>query len=246
MSQSDAHTPITTSRTLQTPLGHRIYTTVRDVAVEFPLPELGALLSATNFVAGFIDHYILDVSDTPLPHRGKRVTVTHGKFPSGTFTEYESQAYTFPSIYPNNTTFMPGGSRPRQRVVPARCVYEYSPTPAAWLTAPLIWDYSNPASGPFEVRSYIGEAAGQNFTNEDGSSGSVGQYLNPHFIGLDTVNNQIRVYSPGNLLYDIGASSPSATTYATWVTSGTEIMISRTIHRWYCGYMRRTVYIKAQ
>ena len=255
MSQSDPHSPITTSRTLQTPLGHRIYTTTRDVAAEFPLPALGVLMSATNFVAGFTDHYILDVSETPLPHRAKRVTVTHGTFPTGAFTEYESQAYTFPPIYPYTpdpmgASFMPGGSKARQRVVPARIVYEYTLNPGAsptnWLAAPVIWDFSNIATGPFEVQSFIGQAAGVNFTNEDGSSGSVGQFLNPHFIGVDTVNNGYRVYSPGNLLYDIPASIPSASTYAGWVVAGTELMASRTIHRWYCGYMRRTAYVKAQ
>lgn len=251
---SDAYTPITTSRSLQTPLGHRIYSTTRDVAVEFPLPTIGALLSASNFIAGFTGHYILDVSDTPLSHRAKRVTVTHGTFPVGTFTEYESQAYTFPPIYPYSVTppavgFMQGGSRARQRVVPARVTYEYQllPTsPSNWLTAPVIWDFADPTTGPFEVLSYIAQAAGENFVSEDGNSGSVGQYLNPHFIGIDTVNDAITVYAPGDLLYLIGASSPSASIYNTWVSAGTELMASRTIHRWYCGYMRRTAYVKAQ
>lgn len=256
---SDAYTPITTSRSLQAPRGYRMYSSTRDVAVEYPLPEIGSLLSASNFIAGFTNHYVMDVSEFPLPHRAKRVTVQHGPFPTTggvatVFTEYESQAYTFPPIYPYSVTppaigFMQGGSRARQRVVPARVTYEYQllPTsPTNWLTAPAIWDFSNATTGPFEVRSYIAQAAGENFVSEDGNSGSVGQYLNPHFIGIDTVNDEITVYAPGELLYLIGASSPSASTYNTWVSTGAELMASRTIHRWYCGYMRRTAYVKAQ
>lgn len=242
---SDAYTPITTSRVLQTPLGHRIYTTTRDVSDRFPLPTLGAELSASNFIAGFTNHIVLDASEVPKPGGGKRVTVTHGTIPSGSFTEYESQAFTFPPIYPGST-FMPGGSRARQRVVPARVTYEYQATIGTWMAAATIWDYTTPSTGPFEVRSYIAEAAGENFEADDGSSGRVGDYLNPFFIGIDTVNNLITIYDPGDLFYEIGASAPSATVYAGWVANKTELMASRTVHKWYTGYMRRTAYVRAQ
>ena len=43
---SDAHTPITTEQVLQLPKGHVLYTTTREVPMEFPLPTLGAALSA--------------------------------------------------------------------------------------------------------------------------------------------------------------------------------------------------------
>jgi hypothetical protein len=243
---SDAHTPITTSRTLQTPRGHRIYTTTRDVPVEFPLPVIGATLAASNFVAGFTDHIILDVSDVPLAHRAKRVTVTHGTVPTGTFTEYESEAYTFPSIYPNFTSFMPGGSRARPRNVPSRVVYEYRLEPGDWLDDPAIWDYVSPSSGPFEVESWLAEAAGQTFIFEDGGSGRVGNYLNPFYIGVDAINDEVIIYDPGELFYVISESAPSASTYASWVAAGTEIMVSRVIGKWYCGYLRRTAWVKAQ
>jgi hypothetical protein len=243
---SDAFSPITTSRTLETPKGHRIYTTTRDVASEYPLPAIGSLLSETNFIAGFSGHYVLDVNDSPKGN-GKRVTVTHGSFPGGLFTEYESLAFTFPPIYPvSGSSFFPGGSRPRGRVVPARVTYEYALTPGSWLSSPAIWDFSSPSTGPFEVRSFIAEAAGQNFTEDDGASGSVGDFLNPAFIMMDTVNNPITIHSPGSLFYVVPASVPNATTYASWVASGTELMASRTIHKWYCGYMRRSAYVRAQ
>lgn len=243
---SDPYSPVTTSRVLQMPQGHRIYSTTRKVATEFPLPAIGVVLSANNFIAGFINHYILDVSESPIATGGKNVTVTHGTIPSSTFTEYESQAFTFPPIYPSGTTFMPGGSRSRQRVVPARVTYEYRLVPGSWLTDAAIWDYADSTTGPFEVKSYIARAAGENFVSEDGSSGSVGSYLNAHFIGIDTVNNEFSIYAPGDLFYIVDASAPSADTYSTWVTDGTELMASRTLHKWYCGYMRRTSYVRAQ
>lgn len=242
---SDAYTPITSSKTLATPKGHRIWTTTRKVADEFPLPEIGATLASSNFIGGFADHIILDCHEYPHPGGGKKVVVTHGTFPAGIFTEYESQAFTFPPIYPGSE-FMPGGSRARQRVVPARVTYEYRAEVGDWMNAATIWDYTTPSTGPFEVRSYIAEAAGENFEAADGSSGRVGDYLNPFFIGIDTVNNLITIYDPGDLFYEIGASAPSATDYAAWVANKTELMASRTIHKWYTGYMRRTAYVRAQ
>lgn len=243
---SDAHTPRTTVRRLSTPQGHQIYTTTRDVAVEFPLPVIGSAMSASNFIAGFTGHYILDVSEAPLSHNAKRVTVTHGAFPSGTFTEYESQAYTFPPIYPNESGFMPGGSRARQRVVTARVTYEYRLAPGSWLTDPAIWDFSTLSTGPFEVRSYIAQAAGEDYERRGGEYSQVGAWLNSWYIGVDTLNDFLAVTIPGELYYEIGASAPSATTYASWVAAGTELIAARTVHKWYCGYMRRTAYVKAQ
>lgn len=228
------------------PKGHRIFTTTRDVPVEFPFPTIGETLAATNFVAGFTSHIILDASESPLANRAKRVTVTHGTFPTGSFTEYESQAYTFPAIYPNGSTFQPGGCRPRQRVVPARIVYEYRNAPGDWLTEPSVWNYSDITTGPFEVKSYIAEAAGLNFVNNDGSSGRVGDYLNPFYIGIDTINNTFNIYDPENIFYQMPASVPNATLYASWVSDKKELMASRTIHKWYCGYMRRTAWVRAQ
>lgn len=244
---ADAYHPITTSRVLSTPRGHRIYTSARDVASEYPLPGVADLLSVSGFVVGsdFTSHYVLDVSDSPT-RNGKRVSVEHGTFPTGEFEEYESLAYTFPPFYPTPGAFFPGGSRPRARVVPARVVYEYRLAPGDWLDAPAIWNFVSPLTGPFEVQSYIAEAAGVNFTAGDGSSGMVGDFLNPAFINYDTINNGIDIEAPGDLSYTISASVPSATTYAGWAVAGTEIMASRTIHKWYCGYMRRTAWVKAQ
>ena len=243
---SDAFRPITTSRLLSMPKGHRIYSTSREVPTEFPFPTIGAVLTASNFIGGFTNHIILDVTEAPGKGNLKRVTVTHGTFPSGEFTEYESEAYTFPPIYPNSTAFMPGGSRPRGRVAIARVVYQFQLTIGSWLSDTTIWDFTTPSTGPFEVRSYIAEAAGRNFTVDDGSSGRVGDYLNAAFINLDTVNDAFTVYDPGVLLYNVSASVPSATTYASWVTAKTEIMTARTVHKWYCGYMRRTAFVRAQ
>jgi hypothetical protein len=114
------------------------------------------------------------------------------------------------------------------------------------LSAPTIWNFTDVLTGPFEVQSFIAEAAGQNFSEDDGASGRVGDFLNPAFIMVDTVNNPITINSPGSLFYVVPASAPNATTYASWVAAGTELMASRTIHKWYCGYMRRTSYVRAQ
>jgi hypothetical protein len=244
---SDAFSPITTSRTLQTPQGYRIYTTQREVAAEYPLPTIGAAMS--TFIAGFTGHYIMDVSDRPRGSR-KIVTVTHGEVPSGVFTEYESVAYTFPPIYPNSTAFFPGGSRERSRVVTGRVTYEYKldPTsaPTDWTALAAIWDYSSLSTGPFEVLSYILESAGQQYTNGDQENGLVGDFLNPSFIGVSTINDALVIYAPGDLYYNLGASSPSATTYAGLVSAKTELMASRIMHRWYCFYMLKTTWVKAQ
>jgi hypothetical protein len=248
---SDAFRPVTTSRSLQTPQGYRIYTTTRQVAMEFPLPVVGDLLSASNFIAGFTNHYIMDVNEVPNGDL-KKVTITHGPVPSGTYEEYESMAYTFPAIYPFSTTpeFFPGGSRQRGRVVPARVQYEYrlSPTTPApnWLTAATIWNYSDPTTGPFEVLSYMQEAAGSYFEADDGTGGLVGDFLNSMFIGQDTINDEIAISAPGDLAYTIDPSLPSKTTYATWVAGNTEIMASRTLFKFYCFYARRTVWVRAQ
>jgi len=133
---SDPYRPVTTSRTLETPYGYRIYTTTRNnLPLEFPVPVKGSVLNASNFIAGFTDHYVLDSYDSPNQLGGKTVVVTHGIIPAGEFTEYESLAYTFPAIYPNATAFHPNGSRQRKRVVTARVVYEYRLDPGNWLTA---------------------------------------------------------------------------------------------------------------
>lgn len=248
---SDAFRPITTSRTLQTPQGYRIYTSQREVAAEYPLPAIGAAMS--GFLPGFTDHYIMDVTDRPY-RAGKIVTVTHGPVPSGTFTEYESVGYRFPMVYPNATTFFPGGSQARPRTVPGRVTYQYAldPDAAGWLDLPAIWDF-NPsgvapaglASGPFEVKSWMVEAAGVMW-DDDFNLGLVGDYLNQGFIGQDTLNDQIYVNGPGSEAHGIVASIPSVTQYAAWVTAGTELMASRVMGKWYCFYMLRSVFVKAQ
>lgn len=253
MPGSDPYAPITTSRQLDQPTGYRIYTTTRLVAAEFPIPSKGDVLSSSNFIGGFgtteNPHYILDVTDAP-HNGGKRVTVTHGPLPlaEGGYTEYESLAYTFPPIYPNDSSFFPGGSKARSRVVPARVVYEYAldPIASSWTTAPTIWDFDDITTGPFEVQSRIAEAAGLNFTEGDGDTGLIGDFMNPTFIGQDTINDAFIIYAPGDLFFEVAASIPDAATYAGWVGDNTELMASRTIHRWYCFYMRRTVWIRAQ
>jgi hypothetical protein len=245
---SDAFTPRTTSRTVAVPRGHRIYTTTRVVSTEFPLPVVGALLSESNFIAGFTGHYILDVSDNPSPDCKKTVTVTHASIPTGTFTEYEDVPYTFPALYPGGTTW-PGGMRQRQRIVRALVTYEYQLTPSSpsdWLADPAIWNFSSLTTGPFEVKSYLQEAASKFFTDDDGTGGQVGDFLNQTFITQDTLNNGITIYAPGSLLYTIGASVPSLSTYDGWITAKTEFMISNTIHEWYAFYMRRKVWVRAQ
>jgi hypothetical protein len=242
---SDAFRPITSSRPLQTPQGYRIYTTQRDVPMEFPLPAIGDLISAANFIGGFSNHFVMDVSDAP---RGdsKRVTVTHGPVPAGAFTEYESVPYTFPPIYPNATAFFPGGSKARSRVVIGRIVYEFRQTPGNWTSLAPIWNYTSLATGPFEVKSYLAEDYGTNFIDEDGESGLVGHYMNNSFVSDNTINDAWYVYAPGSLFYQGAPSAPSATIYAGWVAGGTELMARRTLHKWYCFYMLRTVWVKAQ
>lgn len=247
---SDAHTPITTSRVLQTPRGHRIYTTTREVSDRFPLPELGAALSESNFIAGFTDHIILDASEAPKPNGGKRVTVTHGKIPIGTFTEYESMAYTFPSIYPKpGGSFFPGGSRPRPRVVTARVTYQYQAAIGSWMDDAPIWDFASLSTGPFEVKSWLMDAAGRRFDEEVDGTRQVGDYLNRNYLGMDTINNTIEVWSSDGdsaSIFTIPPSVPSYDTYAEWVSAKTELMVQRTVHKWYTGYMKRTAYVRAQ
>lgn len=247
----DAYTPRTSSRQLETPRGYRMFTTIRDVPTEMQLPVMGDLLSVSKFVGGFDNHYVLDASDQPTA-TGKKITVNHGLLPygpnGGAYQEYESIAYTFPAIYPGGT-FMPGGSRQRQRLVPARVVYEYCADPAAagWLTAPTIWTPAILApgtamDGPFEVYSNMLEASGAH----DAAGNSVAQYLNAAFVGVDTISDDITISDPGILAYTILASVPSNTHYAGWIASGIELMAQRTIHTWYPLYMRRTAWVRAQ
>ena len=250
MASSDPYSPVTTSRQIDTPNAYRIYTTTRKVASEFPIPAEGSALTSSNFIGGFDSvespHYIMQVDERP-EQNGKVVTVTHGPIPAGSFVEYESLAYTFPAIYPTvGSSFFPGGSRQRQRVVPATVTYEYRTAPGDWLTAAVVWDGTTPSTGPFEIESVLMQAAAVNFIDGDGASGLVGDYLNPAFITQDTLNDDVMIYSPGSLSYFIGRSIPSVATYAGWVTAKTLIMPSRTIHRWYCFYMRRTVQVVAQ
>lgn len=244
--------PWTKFQYLKIPKNHKLYTTVILIPYSYTIPEAGQQISAISYLSGVAagrqSDYIVDVR-YPEAYGGYRLEIDHMTVPSGSFTEYESVAYTFPPIYPNATAFFPGGSKPRSRVVPARVVYEYQLTPTSptnWLTAATIWDYTTPSTGPFEVKSYLAEAAGTNFIDDDGTSGSVGEFLNPSFIGQDSINDAFNVYSPADLAYAVGASSPSAATYADWVANNTEIMVSRTIHSWYEFTMRRSVFVRAQ
>lgn len=251
---SDAFRPITTSQRLDNPRGYRLFTTQREVPAEFVPPEIGAALG--TFLPGSLSsNLVLGVSDSP--RGGKQiVTVQHGPVPSGpdaggSFVEYESFAYRFPPIYPNATAFFPGGSQDRNRVVTGRVVYEYATVGStafnAWRDAATIWNFTDPTTGPFEVLSYIADAAGQKFTGDDGSAGVVGQFLAPAFIAQDTINNSIAISSPGSLAYTVGESAPSATTYAAWVAARTEFIASRSISKWMGNvYCRRTVWVRAQ
>ena len=249
---NDAFTPITVSRTLDTPKGYEIFTTTRKMAIEAPLPAMGSLLADANFIGGFTGHYVLDVTSSPMPMGNqKSVSVTHGIVPQGSFVEYETVPYLFPSIYPHNTppggtAFFPGGSLERSREALGEVTYEYALAPTAWLDDAATWDYADLSTGPFCVQSFIAAAASECFEKDVGSSGRVSDYLNPYYIGRDTINDEIIIRDPGILFFTIYPSVPSAATYAQWVAEKTKIMTSRTVHRWYCFYMRRTVKVKAQ
>jgi len=241
--------PWTTSRRLEEPLNHLVHTTVILIPIDpinFPLPSFGQTISALPYLSGVAEARQDDIitnESHPEAYGGYRLEIEHMLVPAGQYEEWESIAYTFPAIY--------NISRQRQRVVPARVIYEYTADPGPlgddWLAAPTIWDYADPTTGPFEISSVIQEAAGTNFTDGEGASGLVGDFLNSTFITQDTLNDAISIYSPGDLAYEIAASVPSATTYLEWFEAKTEFITSRTIHTWRGTlYMRRTVYVRAQ
>lgn len=244
----DPYSPITTSRQLDWPKGHRIYTTTRTVAGEYPIPSVGNTMAAQlGTTHPYAAHIITDVQERPEQNSQRILTLEHTLVPTGTHTKYQTVAFVFPAIYPNNTTFFPGGSMRRSRNVLGRVVYEYKRDPSTWLNEAAIWNFTDTSSGPFEVESLLAQAANEIFLDGDGKSGTVGQFLNGTFIAQDTIHNAITISVPGDLFYEIAASRPSATQYAQWVTNKTELMVSRTVDDWYGDIlMKRTVYVRAQ
>jgi hypothetical protein len=245
---SVAHTPITTSRQVEIPKGHRIYTsTRRQCAVEMPVPTQGAAVG--TFLGGIhAANIVLNAWDSPTGDGKKSITIEHTTVPSGISVSHETVAFQFPPIYPNGTAFFPGGSYRRPRNVIGRITYEFSRTPAStWGTAPAIWDFSSLATGPFEVRSYLADASGESYSDDDGNSGTIGGWLKGNFVASDTIHDSVTISVPGVLFYSIVPSVPSATQYAAWVAAQAELIVSRTVDDWYGDIsMRRTVYVKAQ
>jgi hypothetical protein len=261
---SDPFRPITTSRRLNAPANYRMWTTTRQFPAEYVPPVVGAnmqaILGTGNDDDGipWASHRVFYVTKPEIKGGLVTLSITHGPIPglsTGggfiTFTEYESFAYRFPPIYPNETAFFPGGSQGRGRTVPARVVYEYAAKGDArfnaWLAAATIWNYTDPTTGPFEVESRIAFWASEDYPTGDGGYSTVGRWLSPSFIAQDTINNSIGISIPGELTATVEASRPSATTYAGWVNTGTEIMASRSLFKFQGDvYGRRTVWIKAQ
>jgi hypothetical protein len=262
---SDPFRPITTSRRLDVPRNHRVWTTSRQFPADFPLPLIGAtmegILGPGNDPDGFAwsMHRILSQ-----PSIGRAegalvpISITHSTVPglqSGgtftTFTEYESFPFRFPPIYPNGTSFFPGGSQQRPRTVTGRVVYEYAPLGStrfnAWRAEETIWNYTDPTSGPFEVKSNIAKDSAVEYEIPDGGYSTVGRWLSAPFIFQDTINDAIAINIPGELAYTVVASAPSATVYAGWVAARTEFIAGRSIFQWQGDiYGRRTVYVMAQ
>lgn len=247
---SVAHTPITTSRQIEIPKGHRIFTTTRhQCPVEMPVPTQGSTM-ATFLGTGstHAGNIVLDAWDSPSGDGKKSITVEHTAVPGSVATTYETVAFQFPPIYPNGTTFFPGGSYRRPRNVLGRITYEFSRTPAAtWGSALPLWDFAALSTGPFEVRSFLADASGEPYADDEGNSGTIGSWLKGNFVASDTVHDAVIISIPGILYYAIPPSVPSATQYAQWVDAQTELMVSRTIDDWYGDIsMRRTVYVKAR
>lgn len=242
------YTPITTSRQVEIPKGHRIYTsTRRQCAVEMAVPTQGAAVG--SFLGGLhAANIILDAWDNPSGDGKKTITIEHTTVPGGSFVSYETVAFQFPPIYPNGTAFFPGGSYRRPRNVMGRITYEFSRTPGAtWGAAAAIWDFTSLATGPFEVKSFLADASGEPYQDDEGNSGTIGAWLKGNFIASDTIHDAVVISIPGILYYAIGTSFPSATQYAAWVAGQNELMVSRTVDDWYGDIsMRRTVYVKAQ
>lgn len=245
---SVAYSPITSSRQVEIPKGHRIYTSTRlQCAVEMAVPSQGAVVG--NFLGGVhAGNIILDAWDNPSADGKKSITIEHTAVPTGSFVSLESVAYQFPPIYPNGTAFFPGGSYRRPRTVMGRITYEFSRTPlSSWGSAPAIWNFSSLASGPFEVKSFLADASGEPYQDDEGNSGTIGAWLKGNFIASDTIHDSVTISIPGILYFVIGTSAPSASQYAAWVAAQSELMVSRTVDDWYGDIsMRRTVYVKAQ
>ncbi len=251
--------PWTRRRYLSIPKNHVLWTTTILIPRSYTLPTVGQQIKNVSYLSevlgmlpGRQEDWIVDVRH-PDAYGGYQLEVDHMLVPSGSYSDYQTVAHVFPAIYPNNTTFFPGGSMRRSRNVLGRVQYDFTRTSgvgsdwAAWQAEPAIWDFSSRTSGPFEVQSLLAEAANENFIDGDGDSGSVGKFLNPNFISQDTIHNAITISAPGDLFYEIDASKPSATTYASWVSGKSEIMVSRTIDDWYGDIkMKRTVWVRAQ
>jgi hypothetical protein len=90
-------------------------------------------------------------------------------------------------------------------------------------------------------------AATEEFVGGDGSTGQVGDFLDPNFIAYNTVHPEITISAPGDLFYDIAESAPSLATYVGWIVAKTEIMARRSIEEWHAGlYVRKTLWVRAQ
>jgi hypothetical protein len=243
--------PIISDQRLSTPANHLLYSTSVEVPLALSLPLIGDTMTAVLGGSHPLKNTIIVDIDERFQGAKRMLSIRHTNIPTGEFTEYESFAYRFPPIYPNGSTFFPGGSQERNRTISARVVYEYDvasgSTFSGWRSAATIWNYSSVASGPFEVKSWIAEASAKFFTGDDGTNGTVGQFLAPAFIAQDTIHPALTINAPGSLHYDIAASSPDTATYASWVTARTEFIASRSITKWMGNiYMRRTVWIMAQ
>ena len=264
MSQ-DPYRPITTSRRLAVPKNHRVWTTSRAFPANAPLPLIGQTMEGILGTGADADgnlwstHRIISQ-----PVMGKsdgalvQISLTHSTVPGlqsggsfATFTEYESFAFRFPPIYPNSTAFFPGGSQQRPRTVTGRVVYEYAEVGSSrfngWRGEESIWNYTDPTSGPFEVKSNIAKESSVEYEIPDGGYSTVGRWLSAPFIFQDTINDAIAINIPGELAYTVAASAPSASTYAGWVAARTEFIAARSIFQWQGDiYGRRTVYVMAQ
>jgi hypothetical protein len=250
----DSHTPITSSWQLDWPTGHRMWTTTRVVPAEYGtpgnslMPVVGQTMAKQLGASSpYANNVIVRVQEGPTQDGKIRLTLEHTTIPTGVHTRYQSMAFVFPPIYPNNTTFFPGGSAARPRTVIAKTDYQFALSAAAWMEEASIWDFTNPASGPFEVESFLAESANVVYEAADGQPGTIGDFLFGTFVAQDTIHNAIEISVPGDLYYVIPPSRPSATQYAQWVASKTLLMASRTVDDWYGNILvKRTAWVRAQ
>tara|TARA_Y100001963_G_scaffold154483_2_gene243384 strand:- start:11556 stop:13454 length:1899 start_codon:yes stop_codon:yes gene_type:complete len=237
--------PDTTRQLVDFPEGSEVFITTLYQLSTWDRPEIDDVASV---VAGsdYTDSYITGIRESPQGCGIYRVEIDHAKVPAD-FTQWGSAGVRFPPLYPAVVSFppedtpYPGGRFAFSETVPAKIEYSFTRDPE-----------TEAATMPQNVRfeSYLMLAVQDALENQDLKEEEVAESVARVWWNQSGILHEILLIDDpytGAVVTTSTVSSPSSSTYRSWISSGTYYIVKDTLQQWRGKiHMRVKVSVKAR